>query len=219
MPRAAAIAVVAAVVLTLLVPAPGRAESSSFVLERLNGTYTDLGGDVSEVQSGPITVRPKSSSNSFELFGNRLELTPLPEGEHDAVFWVHFEGEAEVEAEILMAGFSAGLLTDEVTVLNQEKTIRLRLKIARQNEDYLLTVVEAPKDLTIQVRSRLGAQIVSMCESLTRFVFGARCDGLDTAMSNPKLPLAEPGDEFVLESGQLTPKEKAQLETYLGPAG
>jgi hypothetical protein len=212
------VAAMLTILTALLVPALAGAEKTTFVFERFNSTYTDLGGGPNEVKSGPITVRSTSSSNRFNLIGNRLELTPRPGGEHDALFWVHFEGEAEVEAEVLMAGFSAGQLKDEVTVLNQERTIRARIKIARQGEDYLLTVVEAPKDMTIQVHSRLGTQIVSMCESLTRFAFGASCDGLDAAMSNPKVPVAEPGDEFVLQSALMTAEEKAQLEAYLGPA-
>ena len=191
------------------------AETTEFVLERFNGTHTDLGGDVTEIKNGPVTVRPESSSNRFQVHANRLRLTPAAEGRHDVAFWVRFEGEAEVQAEVLMASVPAGQLSDEVTVPEQERTIELLLEIERQETGYLLTVVEAPKELRIHVRSRLAGQIVSLCKSLTRFVFGSSCDGLESAMSNPAIPLAEPGDQFELDAGQLTVEERAKLDAYL----
>ncbi len=199
----------------VLVAADDPQQGTTFVFERFNGTHSELGGDASEIENGPVTVRPTTKNSHFEIFGNRLELEPAGEGEHDATFWVHFEGAADVEAEILMAGFTAAVLQDEVTVVNQEKTIRSRIKIESREEDYLITIVEPPKEMSIQVRSRLGTQIVSMCESLTRFAFGANCDGLDTALSNPRLPMAEAGEEMELDLGQLTANEKAQLDAYL----
>lgn len=198
-----------------LVAAAPSAETTTFVFERLNGTHSDLGGGVREIQNGLVTVRPTSSSNRFELLGNRLELTPEGEGVHQADFWVHFEGEADVAAEIMIGRVPSGTLTDEVTVPNQERTIRSRIKLEPQEEDYLITIVSSPDDFSIMVRSKLAGQIVGMCESLTRFAFGSSCDGLDAALSNPDVPMPEPGEQFVLESGQLTEDEKRQLDGYL----
>lgn len=203
------------VVATVLVAAGPAPEAEVFVLERLNGTHRDLGGGVKEIQNGPVTVRPSSPTNRFELLGNRLELTPLGEGVHQADFWVKFEGEADVEAEIMVGMLSGGTLTDEVTVPEQETTIRSQIRLVRQEEDYLITVVDSPEEFDIYVQSRLAAQIVSMCESLTRFTFGSDCDGLDSALSHPNVPMPKEGKEFVLESGQLTEDEQRQLDAYL----
>lgn len=208
-----------AVLSLVLIGAAPEPRATVFVLERLNGTYTDLGGEPMEVKNGPITVRPSSRSNSFELIGNRLELTSLGDRQHDAEFWVRFEGSADVEAEILMVGFSAGQVQDRVIVPDQERTIKSRIRLERRDGDYLITVVESPKELDITVQSRLGGQIVAMCESLTRFTFGSSCDGLDAALSNPKLPMPRPGKELVLEAEQLTPEERAQLDAYLANSG
>ncbi len=193
----------------------GAADTATFVLERLNGTYTDLGGGPRDIKNGPITVRSTSASNSFELIGNRLELTPLGDRQHQAEFWVRFSGRADVDAEILMVGFSAGTLQDQVVVPEQERTIDARIKLERQDENYLITVIESPKDFSINIQSRLAGQIVGMCESLTRFTFGSSCDGLEAALSNPRVPMPEPGKELVLEGEQLTPEERAQLDAYI----
>ncbi len=199
----------------VLITSAAATQTMVIVLERLNGTYTNLGGGVREVRNGLVVVRPTSQSNLFELHANRLELTPLGNDEHLAVFWVRFEGKADVEAEILVGGLSGGTLTDEVTVPNQERTIESRIKLERREDDYLITVVESPRDFSVTVQSRLGGQIVSVCESLTRLTFGSSCDGLDAALSNPRIPMPGPGEEFVLDSGELTPEERARFDQYL----
>lgn len=203
---------IAALAILLIAAAP---EATTFELERLNGTYTDLGGDVREVRNGPVVVKPTSSSNSFELIANRLELTPLGEDEHQADLWVHFEGEADVEAEILVGSLSGGTLQDKVIVPNQKRTLRTRIKLERRDEDYLITIVESDDDVDITIQSRLAGQIVSLCESITRFTFGSSCDGLEAALSNPKIPMPEPGKQFVLDSGELSPEEERELADYL----
>ncbi len=209
------------VAVALLPPpvAAAGAETTTFVLARLNGTYTDLGGEPRDIKNGPVTVRSTSSSNSFELIGNRLELTPLGEQRHEAEFWVRFTGSADVQAEILMAGFSAGTLQDHVVVPDQERTIQALVKVERQGENYLITMIESPKDFSITVQSRLAGQIVGMCETFTRFTFGSSCDGLEAALSNPKVPMPEPGKELLLEGSQLTPEERARLDAYLAASG
>jgi len=191
------------------------AEATTFVFDRLNGTYTDLAGEVRETTTGPILVRSNSPANRLELIGNRLELTPLGEGVHLIDVWVRFEGEADVEAELLMAGLSTGVVEDRVVVPNQERRVESRINLERQDGDYLITVVETPKDFQISIESRLAAQLVSMCEGIARFAFGASCESLESALSNPKIPMPEPGEEFILPAGELTPLERAQLEAYL----
>ncbi len=57
--------------------------------------------------------------------------------------------------------------------------------------------------------------MVSLCKGLTLFSAGDSCEGLDVALSNPKLPMPEPGKEFVLDAGQLETEERAQLDAYL----
>lgn len=198
-----------------LVAARPAEKTTTFVFERLNGTYTDLAGEVRETSTGPIIVRSNSPTNRLQLIGNKMDLTPLGDGLHRIEVWVRFEGEAEVEAELMMAGISTGTVEDEVVVPNQERRVDSRIKLERQDEDYLITVVETPKDLQIAIESRLASQLVSMCEGIARFAFGASCDSLESALANPKIPMPEPGEEFVLPAGELTADERAQLEAYL----
>lgn len=207
-----------AISMPLLGAEPG-AETTTFVFDRLNGTYTDLAGEVRETTTGPIVVRSNSPTNRLELIGNRLEMTHLGDGVHRAEAWVHFEGEAEVEAELLMAGLSTGMVEDQVVVPNQERRIDSRIKLERQDEDYLITIVEVPEDFQIAIQSRLAAQLVSMCEGIARFTFGASCEALEGALTNPKIPMPEPGEEFILPAGELTADERAQLEAYLNGSG
>jgi hypothetical protein len=190
-------------------------ETATFVFDRLNGTYTDLAGEVRETTTGPILVRSNSPSNRLQLIGNRIELTPLGDGVHRIDVWVQFEGEAEVEAELLMAGLSTGVVQDLVVVPNQERQVESRINLERQDQDYLITVVETPKDFEVAVQSRLASQLVSMCEGIARFAFGASCESLESALSNPKIPMPEPGEEFILPGGELTAEERAKLDAYL----
>ena len=157
-----------------------RGETTTFVFDRLNGTYTDLAGEVRETTTGPILVRSNSPTNRLELIGNRLELTPLGDGVHLVDVWVRFEGEADVEAELLMAGLSTGMVQDQVVVPNQERRVESRVNLERHDEDYLITVVETPRDFQIAIQSRLASQLVSMCEGIARFAFGASCEILWT---------------------------------------
>ena len=213
-PGAPSVAVLALSALALTA-AGGERESTTLVFERLNKTYTDLAGDVSEIRNGPVTVVPSSESNRLTLKGHRLRLTPLGDGEHRARAWVHFEGEAEVAAELQVAGLSSGRLEDEVVVPDQERSLDARIKLETREGGYLITYLSGPPKFEITIESQLAGQIVSFCETVTRFTLGGDCDGLETALDNPALPMPDEGDVFELDSAELTDDERAQIDAYL----
>ena len=97
---------------------------------------------------------------------------------------------------------------------NQQRTLRSLIKLERQGDDYLITILESD-DFEVRIESRLAGQLVTVCESIARFTFGSSCDGLDASLSNPRVPMPEPGKEFMLDSAELTPDQKLQLEEYL----
>lgn len=198
--------------------APGGAPTT-FVFERLNGTYADLGARIKEIGDGLFVVHPASEHSRLTLAAHSLELTPLGDGEHRARLWVRFEGEAQVEASVTMAGMPAGGFEDEVEVPLQERRIEARVRVHHRPPDYVITVLEAPPHVRVAIRSRLAGQIVELCEGISRFSLGTDCGELEAALANPRIPLPEAGDEYLLEGEQLTTEERAMLDAYLLAAG
>lgn len=214
----ATVSVAAVVVLALAggLAAAGVAEPSaaSFTFDRFNGTYENVVRDIAPVHQGPMTVRPSSPSHTLTLEDHRLELSRLGRGEHRARFWMRFAGQAKVVADLELAGVP-GRLEDDVTIPAQERSVEARIRMVRGDEGFLITTLEMPAELEVEVRSDLGGQLVSWCEKLTFFMPGAACSGLDHAVSHPRLPLPKPGAEFVLKDSDLTPAEVERLRAYL----
>lgn len=201
-----------------VVDGAGVGAPTTFVVERLNGTYTDLGARIKEIDSGLFVVHPTSKHSRLTLAAHSLELTPLGGDEHLARAWFRFEGEAQVAAAFTMAGVPAGGVEDEVEVPVQERRIEARIRLARQGSDYLVTVLESPPHLQVAIRSKLAQQIVDFCEGVSRFSIGSSCGELEAALANPRIPLPEPGETYLLEAAELLPEERALVDAYLAAA-
>ncbi len=228
-PRRPAIALAALVVLLgvpALLAAPGAGaaakkatKTATLVFDRLNGTYEDLGGELAPVVSGPVTVRISSDSNQLTLIEHRLELMPLGGGEHRGRLSTRFRGRAHLTLAVEVGGLPTRL-EDDVEVLEQERVLPGRVRVERAPDGYALTMLELPPDVPLAIESGLGKDLVAWCDRLTFFMPGASgCDGLDRALSNPRVPLPKPGTKVFLEAADLTPEERAALDAYLASSG
>ncbi len=195
------------------------AGTTTLVFERLNGTYEDLGGNLRPVVSGPVTVRISSDSNELTLIEHRLELTPLGGGEHRGRLSARFRGRAHLTLAVEVGGLPTRL-EDDVRVLEQERILPGRFRVERAPEGYALTMLELPPDMPVEIESDLGKDLVALCDRVTFFLpGGSGCDGLDRALSNPRVPLPKPGAKIFLDAADLTPAERAALDAYLAAAG
>jgi hypothetical protein len=81
--------------------APGEVVLKS---DRMDGVHRDLVVEISPIQEGTLTVRFTSPSNRLEILEHELRLRPRVGGGHAARLWARFQGEAEVKADLTIAG-------------------------------------------------------------------------------------------------------------------
>ena len=62
----------------------------------------------------------------------------------------------------------------------------------------------------------LAGRLVSFCVKFSRFTIGdAGCDALDRLLSNPRLPLPEPGTRVIVSRDYFLAEEIETFERYL----
>ncbi len=198
-------------------PAAGAEHAQPQILrsDRLNRTYEDLASDIAAVSLGALTVKLTLTSHRLEIIEHRLELSPRSDGTHDASVIAQIRGEAHLLARIEIGGLP-GELEDQITVPLQEARLAGRLQIERVAAGYVVTPLELPECLELAIESRLGGQLVALCESFSFLALGGvACEGLDRALSTLRLPLPPPGEARLIEKDELTEREQRQIEAYL----
>ena len=183
--------------------------------DRLNGSYENLVAEVEPIVSGPLTVHLSSPEHQLELTSNRLELERLEDGRHTARVSVRFTGSGSLNTELDFGGIPASL-EDRVVFPEQEVTVDGKVSIERSADGYLVTVEELPGFVTVEMHSRLGAELVAWCSRLALFVAGdAGCADLERQLTHPRLPLPAPGFRQLVRSEELTAEERDQIDLYL----
>lgn len=186
------------------------------ISDRVNGVHRDLAVEIAPIQQGAFTVRLTSPSHRLEILEHELRLRPMAGGAHAALLWARFQGEADVEADLDIAGLP-GQIADFVELPLQEMRLEGQVELSRVGDSYRLVTVSLPPYAKMKIRSRLGGQLVSICRTLTLFSpgGGAECDLLQHSLSELRLPLPEPGSDFSITAAQLTENERHQLDAYL----
>ena len=185
----------------------------TFVFERLNREYENEVVQPVPREQGGIRLLLTSPQNRVRLVGHELRLTPLPDGSHRAALTVEFEGGAEVEAEISVAG-AASRIEDRVTVPLQSRTFDGRVTIERVAGGYVFTALELPERVTVTIESRLADRFLQTC-NLLRVLVPLECNALGALLSRVVLPLPDPGGAYLLPDRELTDKDRAALDGYL----
>lgn len=185
----------------------------SFVFERLNREYENEVVQPAPREEGSVRLQLTSPQNRVRLTEHELRLTPLPDGSHLAALTVEFEGGAEVEAEISVAG-AASRLEDRVTVPLQSKTLHGRVTIERVAAGYVFTALELPERVTVTIESGLADRFLQTC-NLLRALVPLECGVLGSLVSRVVLPLPDPGGSYLLPDEELTDEDRAALDAYL----
>jgi hypothetical protein len=170
---------------------------------------------VEPVSEGPLTIQLSSPSNKLVLVSNALRLELGADGLYSADLEVRFYGKGRVVANVDVSGV-ARRFTDDVLVPPQTRRLAGRVRVTRSGDGFLLTPERLPRELLVSIQSRLGNDIVNLCESLAALPFSdLDCSGLDRALSTARVPLPRPGEGFYLARTDLTPDERRQIEGYL----
>ena len=197
---------------------PAAAAANTFTFQRLDRTYQDVVPELLPYESDSLTIRLSSPRNAITLRRHSVHLEPGLGGSQSAELTVQFQGSGHLVADVDLAGFTSRL-EDDITVPLQSQTLEGRARVTRTQGGYVVTPEQLPRRLTVRIESRLGAQLVSLCDRLTLLPgTGLTCDGLERAFSTAVVPLPPAGETFLLADEDLTPQERAALDRYLASA-
>jgi hypothetical protein len=191
-----------------------------FEMPRLNQVYSDVVREVLPIRQGPITVQLKFLEHSVELKDHRLEVTrDAMANSHNFRVVVTLEGEAEVESRLEMAGLPANL-KDEIRLPLQSISVAGRAEVSRDPEGYLISPIELPPFVQVEIESQLAEKMVGLCKGLAFLPgFGSACEGLKQSLAFIRLPLPEPGDTYLVPLDLLTEAEITEFDRYLDVSG
>ena len=192
---------------------------NSAVLEsdRIDGIHRDLPADIAPIEQGAILIQLHSTNPVLEVSSHQLLLWPVEGISHGARLTARFQGEAELQADLEVAGLPAQM-TDFVELPEQEASIEGQFAITREELGYRVVAERLPRFIEVQVKSRLAGQMVTLCRGLALFAPGsdAECEGFERLLSVVRLPMPESGETYFIEASKLTVFERDQLDSYLG---
>lgn len=206
-----------AAILLLAGTAASADEAGVFELASINRTYDHLTSDLAPIETGGMTVQLSSPRHELALLSNRLVLRPLSPGSYDLALQVEFSGTGSLIADLDLSG-AKSRLTDELTVPAQRRTVLAKVKIARSRSGYLITPLELPKELQVEIESRLGSQLVGACKPLA-LLMPLDCGGLERALTLISIPMPGPGETYLFESERLAEGERRTLDAFLKRTG
>jgi hypothetical protein len=195
-------------------PAPSTA-AAGFRFTRLDHAYSQPVA-AAPIRAGKLTVRLSSPRNKIVLRSHRLRLAPTyADGSYAAELTVDFFGKGSLVADVDLAGYGQRF-TEEVLVPPQTKVLGGRVRVARSGGGYLITPLSLPATISVAMRSRLGDDVVGLCERLAAVPFSSLdCDGLDRALSTAVVPLPPVGESFWIGPEDLTAAERRQVEAFI----
>lgn len=184
--------------------------------DRVDGVHRDLATEIAPIEQGAIVIQLHSENPLLEVARHELLLWPLEGNSHGARLTALFQGEADVQADLEVAGLPAQMV-DFVELPEQETSIEGRFQIAQEESGYRVVAEELPRFIEIRIKSRLAGQLVTLCRGLALFApgSGAECEGLDRLLSVVRLPMPEAGETYFIEQSRLTDFEREQLDSYL----
>jgi hypothetical protein len=190
-------------------------EPGVFEFQRLNRSYQMDDSEVAPVRQGPITIHMSSPRNALVIRGHSVTLRPLGDGTYRATVGIDFMGSGDLVADLVTDAGTSSRMEDLVIVPRQQMELAGQVRFDRVAGGWDLTALSLPPKVEIDIQSRLGGSLVTMCDQMALFL-GLDCSGLERALSRVAVPLPEAGSVFFLPEAELTAAEVAELEAYLG---
>lgn len=187
-------------------------DSIAIEFPRFNDTFRDMTPEIMPVASGGLTILLSSPTNSLTVRHHEVELESLGGNSYRFRGMVDLMGKAD-----LIAEFSAGMpgrVEDQVLLPIQRLELEGEVEIVRVAEGYDITTRVLPEEVEIAMQSRLGNQLLSLCDVLS-ILTGGDCSGLAAAFGRMRLPLPPPGETYRLAAETLTAEEREILDDYL----
>jgi hypothetical protein len=212
--RALGVALFALVALPALADPPA-SDPGGIQIGYLNRTWTDLAGEASPVDEGPLSVRLRSPENRITVHRNRLALAPRAGGDPDARIEAEFEGEGRLVAEVGDGRF-ATTFTDRVTAPRQSVRVAGRVRVTRDAGAYRVTLVEGPASAPVEIRSEAIRRVLGLCEEIG-WLAALDCGRLRGRLSTVHLPLGDDRRTLRLPRERLGAAERAYLDRFVAP--
>lgn len=191
-------------------------EGATLSFPSLNRTYHMDGSEIEPVRQGRVTVHLSSPANTLVVKGHSVELQPLADGSYRSRVVLDLLGKGDLVARFEAGeGGASSPMRDEIVVPRQTLDLEGRVRFRRVPSGWEVTALELPREVKVDIRSRLGNSLVATCEQLAAFL-GLDCTGLDRGLSRVDVPLPDPGSVFLLEEADLTDEETRLLDAYLG---
>jgi len=186
-----------------------------FVFAERNRLYPDLQVTPQPAAWGPVLVHLSVPKASLQLSDHLVRLTPRPDGSHDVWSEFRFSGSGTLVADLAVAGLSTRK-TDQVLLPRQAQIVQGRVRLERGPDAYLVTPLELPREVRLQIQSRLAEDLVAWCASMPLIsLTGTDCSGLRSALSHVTVPLPPPGETYLLPYTEFTAEERRALDGYL----
>lgn len=200
----------------LILAAPLAAgERGEIELSFVNGDWRNLDAGIQPVRRGALTIHVSSPDHRVTVHRNHLTLTRDGDGPVDAVLEVEFDGEGKILADLESGGLS-NRFEDQVAAPRQTVTTRAKVRFARTEGGYLMTVVEAEPSVELEIESDLAGRLVGLCQVFENLpLVPVDCGGVETALSVVTVPMPRPGEEFLLPAAFMNQAEKAFFDRFL----
>ena len=178
----------------------------------VNGVYENLDSDLQPIRRGSLTIRVSSPEHRLTVHGNRLSLERDGDGTVAASMEVDFEGGGDLIADI----DGLGRFTDVVKVPRQSVRAQGTVRIARDEDGYLVTVVDADRFVLMDIESGMAREMVDTCRALAMLPFiSLPCGSLETALATVSVPMPGPGEQFRVRAADLSSSERAFFDRFL----
>ncbi len=175
----------------------------------MNGVYQDLDSDLQPIQQGSLTIRVSSPEHKLTVHGNRLTLAPEDGGTLRAAIEVDFEGRGHLIADVE----GIGRFEDRVEAPRQRARAAGTVRLTRDGDSYLFTVVSADPYARLEIKSGVARQVVGACR-IFALLLGLPCDGIEQALSVVRVPMPGPGEQIPVRADLLTDSEKTFLDRF-----
>ena len=189
--------------------------SHFLVSDRIDGIHTDIETDLAPVEMGPLSITLRPTDHRIEILEHELALGGADSGLDAARLRARYRGEADLVAEIEVAGV-ASEIEDHLVLPEQEIELSGLVELGLQDDGIVVTTIEHPEHVEVEIESGLAEKLQLLCGGLALMAMGnLDCDTLDQLLSVVRVPLPEPGREFFVPFTELTTSERRQIEEYL----
>ena len=205
----------ALVVVLFLVAAAGGAQSGEIVFEKLNREYSAFITELEAIEVGAATVALRSPEHRVVLESNRVTMRRLQDGSFFVNLELRLWAEGTIVADVAL-GRIRSTLEDALEAPSQELRLSGRIALERVEGGYVVTTLEIPEAVTVEIHSKLAGQLFALCRQMALVLVNLQCEELERSLTYLRVPMPPPGEQYLLPDDELTEENRARLEALLG---